>query len=93
MSVENLIEEVRPVLEELASRMRQTQLECGRDALLWALHPMLVEHREGLDAASITAQEWLNHLAIALLLIHPGWTPTDIESALREASELEVTPW
>ena len=78
MSAEELIASVRPVLEELASRMRQTELECGKDALLWALYPMLAAHKQALDEATPEAQEWLNSLATAVFLIHPNWLPDDV---------------
>ena len=90
MSAESLADQVRPVLAELSLRMRQTELECGQDALLWALYPMLETHREALHAETSEAKEWINALAVAILLIHPGWSPDDVSDALREAAALGV---
>lgn len=90
MKADTLIEQVRPVLEELASRMRQTELECGHeDALAWALYPMLSAHREGLDAGRPEDIEWATHLAVAIRLVRPGWMPEDISEVLRSAARLD----
>ncbi len=90
VNADSLIEQVRPVLEELASRMRQTEMECGpENALSWALYPMLAAHRDGLDVGTPEDIEWATFLAVAIRLIRPGWTPDDITEALRAAAQLE----
>jgi hypothetical protein len=79
MTANELIEQTRPVLEELTFR-----LHGAHGSLVTAIRPMLEAHKDEMEDGDGT---FISILGTALFLMHPDWNPDDVMDVIREAAK------
>jgi hypothetical protein len=83
MTAEELVEEIRPILEELVFRRKQNPGH-RHDDFARAIYPMLVDKIS--DEPSEESIKWIGALATAIFLINPQMNPDDVSDLIKEAA-------